>query len=282
MYNLFIMEKNIFDSILNETFSRKESIKDQKEEILTLSHWIVDALKNNGRIIFIGAGISSEISRIIIDEMWFNFSIKKEKFIVLSAAKKYIDDIEKWKELEGISSISIFELDELNLNSNDLIIGMTCSGKTEYVIGALSYAKELKCKTTIITENKDLNFSDKVDLVLCSKTKKISISNLYSAEGTTTQKIILDLTLYSAMEEIGRILKGHPVFMRPVSKKLYEYCIDTIMKILNIKESKAKKIFEENDNELETSILSVSKNITKEKARKLIEDNEYDFNKLIS
>ena len=275
------MDKNIFDSILENTFSRKNNIKDLKKEIQTLSQWIVKTLKNDGRIIFIGAGISSEMVRIIIEELWFNFSINKNKFIVISAAKKYIDDVEKWKELEEISSISVFELDELNLKPNDLIIGITCSGKTEYVMGALSYAHDLKCKTSIITENKQLNFNNKVDLVLCPKSSQVSILGLCSAEGGSIQKILLDLILYGSMEEIGRIWNGYLIFMKPVSKKLYDYCIYTLMKLLRINKSEAIDLFTESENRLEIAILSRINKITIIKAEELIENNEYDFRKII-
>ncbi len=275
------MENEIFDQMLEKTFSQKEGIKRIKRKIIQLSEMVVDTMKNDGRIFFVGAGISSEIARIITEELWFNFSINRERFVILSAAKKFISEIDSWKELEEISSVSIFELNELKLNKNDLVIGITCTGKTEYVIGAIKYAKDLKCKIALITENGDLNEND-FDLVLTSKLNNPTIFGLCSAEGATIQKLIIDFTLYTSMEKIGRIWKGHLIFMKPVSKKLYGYCIYTIMELLKIKKIDAEDLFEKNDCKLQQTILSYVKKISSEKASKLLEDNEFDFIKLIS
>lgn len=276
------MKNNIFDSMVEKTFSQKEGVKNMKKEIIQLSNWVVETIKNNGRVIFVGAGISSEIPRAITEELWFNFSLEKEKFIIISAAKNFIMDIEHWKELEEISSISIFELDELNLSKNDLVIGITCSGKTEYVIGAIKYANDLNCKTAMITENINISVESKPNLILCSKLNSPTIFGLCSAEGGTIQKMITDLVVYSAMEQMGRIWKGYLIFMKPVSKKLQDYCIFTIMKLLKTSRADAEKLFEKNNRKLEQTILAGVKNLSSNEAEKLLKNNEYDFLKLIS
>ncbi len=272
------MEKFFFKTFINNIFDQRDKILSIEEDVDKLSSVIAEMINSDeGRIIFIGAGISPEIAQTIINELWFNFQIKKDKFITLVAAKSFINNLEEWKELEEIKSTSIFELDEIGLNNNDLVIGLSSSGKTEYVVSSLKYAKDLGCKTAILTNAERSLATQYSDIVLNTNQNNPIVSNLNAAEGGTIQKIALDSIIYLAMVKIGRIYKEKLVFMKPVSKKIEKYCIEAIKELTDESEEKVISTFNAMGKNMEISTLSLLKDIDEAAARKLLKDNHNNF-----
>ncbi len=255
------MSCNLTNKFKDKIINTLNKLEVENSNIDKLSSSISKRIETKkGRVIFIGAGISAEMARIIIDEMWFNFQVSTETFISVTAAKSYAESLEKWKELEEIPSVSTFELEIIGLNSNDLIIGLTSSGKTQYVTSAIDFANRIGCETAIITDTKNSLINKSINHVINTNFNNPVVYGLNTADGSTIQKIILDIVIYTAFEKAGRIYKDNLVFMKPVSKKIESYCIVVIMNLLNVNEKNAKDIFEKYDKKLEIALISEMKN----------------------
>ncbi len=261
-----------------------DNLKTIEDDIIKLSEEISKMIQNeSGRIIFVGAGISADMAKIIIEEMWFNFQIPRDKFISVTAAKTFSDSVIKWKELEEIPQTVVFELESLEITTDDLLIGLTSSGKTQYVISALTYARNSGCKTAVITDSANELFeSDYIDFKINTSFGSPVVLGLNSAGGSTVQKIIIDNVLYLAMEMAGRIYQQSLVYMEPVSKKIEEYCINVICKLVNVEEEEAKDIFDKSDRRLEIALISSLKKVSPEDARELLFINKGNFNKILN
>ncbi len=266
-----------FYGIVNKIFDQKNNILKIEKQINLIADLVCEKINNKGRIIFVGAGLLPEIAQSIINELWFNFQIEDGKFISLAAAKKYASSLEVWKSLEEIHSISIFELDEININDNDLVIALSASGKTEYVVSALKHAKSIGCKTALVTEAINSLAIEYADIIVDTNIGSPFIYGLNAAEGGTIQKLILDLIIYTAMEKSGRIYKNKLIFLKPVSIKLENYCINIISDLLKVDKIKAEQIFKENDSRLEVALLSNLKKISKKEAEQLLIKNKNNF-----
>lgn len=267
--------------MLNKIRETEDNILKSLPVIEELAKEIAEKIDSNGKVIFVGAGISSETARIIIDELWFNFQIKRGKFVALTAAKQYTDNLEKWKELEEMSSTSIFELNELGIDENDIVIGLSSSGKTQYVVSAVKYAKDLGCKTAVITDVDSSFVAEYADYVINTKFGKPSIKGLNAAEGGTVQKIIIDLLIYNAMAFAGRIYENTLVFMIPVSKKIEDYCLEVITELLLVDLETANELFNKYSKSLELTIICEKLNIDISKAKSLLLKYNNNLNKIL-
>ncbi len=270
---------NKFREKINTTLNQLDSIE---PEIESLSNRISEMIQSDeGRIIFVGAGISADMAEIIIEEMWFNFQIPVGKFISLTAAKSYAQSVEKWKELEELTQTSVFELEEINLKEEDLLIGLSSSGKTKYVVAALNYAMQQGCETALITDMGNTELTEQTTYSINTRFGNPIVTGLNAAEGSTVQKIILDNVIYLAMEKSGRIYKDHLVYMRPVSNKIETYCINVLKNLLDSSYEDAAIVFENNERSLELSIISSLKNVSTDEARDLLFENKGNLNKIL-
>lgn len=270
---------NKFREKINDTLDHLDSIED---DILKLAKRISEMIQQDeGRIIFVGAGISASMAHIIIEELWFNFQIKSDKFISLTAAKAYSNSVDKWKEFEEISQTSVFELEEINLQPNDLLIGLSSSGKTKYVVAALNYAMECGCETALITDMDNSELIEKISFSINTKFGSPIVMGLNAAEGSTVQKIVLDNVIYLAMELAGRIYKDNLVYMRPVSKKIEKYCINVVMDLVKVDYDEAALLFENCERNLELTLVSTLKGVSIDEARDILFENKGNFNKIL-
>lgn len=268
--------------MINRLEENLKGIESANEEIIKVSQEIANRLSGEGRVIFVGAGMAPEMVRIILDELWFNFQIKRGKFVTLTAARNYIQDTDKWKELEEVSSASIFELDEIGLESNDLVIGLSASGKTQYVVSAMKYAHDIGCVTAAVTDFSKTKLEQHSDFVINTNFGQPPILGLNTGSGATIQKIVFDLLIYNSMLLSGKIYKGCLVFMKPVSSKIYGYCIETIENLLHLSNREAVKLFESVGNKLELALITKLKNCNIDEAAEILKDNDYNFNKIMN
>lgn len=268
-----------FSKKINDALEHMEVIEPDMEK---LSDKICEMIEyHTGRVVFVGAGISADMAKIIIDEMWFNFQIPEGKFVSITAAKSFSESVEKWKELEELHQTVIFELEEIQLNEKDILIGLSSSGKTKYVLSALDYAMQNGCETALITDMDNTPMNDKVTYRINTNFNTPTVIGLNTAEGSTVQKIILDNVLYLAMEKSGRIYKDTLVYMRPVSEKISQYCLNVIKKLLNVDQDEAIKIFNKHNNSLEITLIAELNNISATKAKELLIKYNGNFNKII-
>lgn len=120
------------------------------------------SLRLGGRIIYIGAGTSGRLGVLDAVECPPTFGVTDQEVIGLIAggegafvrAKEGAED----DEAQGGR-----DLDAIGLTSRDTVIGLTASGRTPYVLGALRRAREAGCRTAAISCNRGARASALAD-----------------------------------------------------------------------------------------------------------------------
>ncbi|MGC9267583.1 N-acetylmuramic acid 6-phosphate etherase, partial [Listeria ivanovii] len=100
---------------------------------------IVEQMQSGGRLIYIGAGTSGRLGVLDAAECVPTFGTNPQDVISLIAGGKDAFT----KVMEGAEDHEEFaeqDLKKIALASKDFIIGISASGRTPYVIGALRYA----------------------------------------------------------------------------------------------------------------------------------------------
>ena len=117
---------------------------------------IVRAFRSGGRLIYIGAGTSARLGVLDASECPPTFSVPEGMVVgliaggpraILHAVEGAEDDVEEGKR----------NLAEINLSANDVVVGIAVSGRTPYVVGALTYAQSIGAKTVSLTCNPHSN-----------------------------------------------------------------------------------------------------------------------------
>ncbi|KAJ5368126.1 glucokinase regulator family protein [Penicillium cataractarum] len=118
--------------------------------IASLIEDLVPRLQDGGRLIYVGAGNSGRVGFMDCSELPVTFSVDENKFLAIVAGGS--DAIIKAKEVaEDSEQDGSTQLERLQITSKDTVIGISASGRTPFVLGALRTAIEQDALTASIT-----------------------------------------------------------------------------------------------------------------------------------
>ena len=111
-----------------------------------------ESLRNGGRLFYVGAGSSGRIGVLDASEIPPTFGAPTDlvQGVIAGGATALHRTVEGAEDEE---SAGAFALDERGVKPADVVIGITASGRTPFVLGALAQAKSLGTRTILLTCN---------------------------------------------------------------------------------------------------------------------------------
>lgn len=232
---------------------------------------IVEKLENEqGRLIYTGAGTSGRLGVLDASECPPTFNTPKNKILGIIAGGDYA--LRNAVEFsEDIEKSGMLDLNKINFNSNDVLVGIASSGRTPYVIGALKYALEVGSKTIGISCNKNSAISKYSDIPIEVIVGSEVITGSTRLKAGTAQKMILNMLTTAAMIKIGKTYKNYMIDVQPTNNKLKLRAINMLKEITEISEEKSKETLETTNYNVKLSLVMIKGNVEKEKAEKALE-----------
>jgi N-acetylmuramic acid 6-phosphate etherase len=113
---------------------------------------VTGALRKGGRLFYIGAGSSGRIGVLDASEIPPTFGASSDlvQGIIAGGVTALHRSVEGAEDEESVGSLA---MDERGTKDVDVVIGITASGRTPFVLGALGRAKSLGAKTILLTCN---------------------------------------------------------------------------------------------------------------------------------
>ncbi|KAB7667608.1 N-acetylmuramic acid 6-phosphate etherase [Bacillus sp. B1-b2] len=233
-----------------------------------------------GRVFVIGAGTSGRLGVVDAVELGPTFSIEKERWTsILSGGYEAM-----WTSLEETEDDEQHILTALrshSFSSNDVLIGVTASGSTPFVLSAIQYAKEINATTIGISNNEHSLLSSICDYGIEAVTGPEVIRGSTRLKAGTAQKMILNMLSTASMVRLGKVYSNEMVDMRLINSKLVKRAIDSLTNLTEITELEATKILEENDYDLKTALFRALTDSTKEDAFRYIAEAEGHIKKAV-
>jgi N-acetylmuramic acid 6-phosphate etherase len=211
-------------------------------EIAALVDDIVVAFKNNGRLIYIGAGTSGRLGVLDASECPPTYGVDPGmvRGLIAGGNDALTRSIES---AEDRADAGVADLKSVNFTAADVLVGITASGSAPYVLGALEYAAGIGAVTAAISCN------------AASKTFAIARYRLYANVGPevvtgstrmksgTAQKLILNMLSTASMIRVGKVYKNLMVDLRPVNQKLVQRSIRLIREVTGCSVDAAARAF---------------------------------------
>src|SRR6202008_4703359 len=179
---------------------------------------ITQALRKGGRLIFVGAGTSGRLGIVESAEMPPTFGTTPDlvqavmaggKSAVLRAKEGVEDNYE-----EGARSIN-----RLRPSSRDVVIGVSASGMTQFVRGALTRARRAGSKIIFITCDPRTELQTFVDLTIAPGVGPEVIAGSTRLKAGTATKLVLNMLTTAAMIRIGKTYGNLMVDLHTGSEK---------------------------------------------------------------
>jgi N-acetylmuramic acid 6-phosphate etherase len=188
----------------------------QIEELVEL---FKETINTDGHVFFIGAGTSGRLGRMEAAECPPTFGVPRDIVQGIMAGGEEAEH----SALEGVEDdeqAGATDIQASGVKAGDLVIGLSASGKTPYVLAALASARMLRARTAAIICN-TTDLESKVDVLVTAVVGPEVVSGSTRMKAGTAQKMILNMVTTASMVGLGRVYGNLMVDMRPSNKKLW-------------------------------------------------------------
>ena len=244
---------------LSDSFAL-HSIYPQLENISRAINICLKSIEKGGRVIYAGAGTSGRIAVQDVAELRPTYGIESGMFDYIiaggdEAIRRSVESAEDSKEA------AMNALKEKKFSENDVLIGITASGTTPFVIGALEYARSIGGSTISITNNRDRPVKVFSDLCIELLTGPEVIQGSTRMKAGTSQKMILNIISTSIAIKLGFTYKNTMMKMESwYNDKLKKRAINMIVQEFLVSDEEAKQLLEEHSYNIEEAFKHFSEN----------------------
>lgn len=258
-----------------------EGIQQKKKSISAVIEQVVISLKKGGRLFYFGAGTSGRLGILDAAECVPTFSTSPELVQGIIAGGEAAMTI----AIEGAEdSLTLAEEDfkKRNLTKNDIVIGISASGRTPYVIGGLQYATKTGATTASISCNENAEISQFAAYPIEVSAGPEILTGSTRLKSGTTQKLILNMISTISMIHLGKVYGNLMVDVKPTNEKLVERAKHIIMEATGVSKDIATFYLEDSDQQVKLAITRILTNTSKEKASELLSKHDGSIRQAIN
>lgn len=251
------LEKKSVIEILTDINNEDKTVPLAIEKVLPDLERLVSAiehqLREGGRMFYLGCGTGGRLSVLDAVELPNTYGIDPEQIqcvlaggvenLVLALEEKEDDVEEGWRTLK-----------EKNISSKDIVVGISASGTTPFVLSALRKCKEHGIPTGSFVNNENSPISEFSDYPVEVITGPEYITGSTRMKAGTTQKLICDMISTTVLIRLGRVEGNRMVNVRLINDKVvdrsvrmlmdrnpsltdYKFCEEIIRKCGNVKKA---------------------------------------------
>ncbi|HLX00440.1 MAG TPA: N-acetylmuramic acid 6-phosphate etherase [Candidatus Acidoferrales bacterium] len=183
----------------------------------------VDALarsiESGGRVFYCGAGTSGRLAVLDAAEIPPTFGVSPTKFqaIIAGGRRALTNAVEG---AEDSASRGARDISTRHVTKRDAVVGLTASGSTPYVLGAMAQARKAGALTIGITSNRRSPLAHAVKILIAPNTGPEAITGSTRLKAGTAQKLVLNMLSTSTMVRLGRVYDNWMIGVALTNKKL--------------------------------------------------------------
>jgi len=261
---------NIFSEADKEP---QKAVERVKPELINAIDEITARLKSKGRLFYIGTGTSGRLGVLDASECPPTFCTNPD--LVQGIIAGGIPSLTRSSEhLEDVSEIAIADLKDRNFSYRDVLIGITASGRTPYVIAALNYSKSISALSISISSvpESDSTLDNDIDIRLITGPEILAGSTRLKA-GTAT-KMALNIISTSVMIKLGKVYGNRMIDLSVSNDKLLDRAIGILFDIGSVDKDTAVRLLKKTNGSVKLSLLIALSGMDVIDAKQLLNDSK--------
>lgn len=230
---------------------------------------IARALSAGGRLFYIGAGTSGRLGVLDAVECVPTFSAPPDLVQGIIAG----GDTALTQAVEGAEddpAQARRDLQARGVTAADVLCGIAASGRTPYVVGALTYARELGAATIAISCNPQSPIGALAAVSISVDLGPEIISGSTRMKAGSAQKMILNMLSTAAMIRLGKVYGNLMVDVKVTNQKLAERARRLVRRLAGLDEDQAERLLVLANNEVKTAVVMHMMQVDAEAARELL------------
>jgi N-acetylmuramic acid 6-phosphate etherase len=210
---------DIVEGMMSEDRKMLAAVHREKERIAVGIEIVSQALRRGGRIVFVGAGTSGRLGVVESAEMPPTFGTKPDLVQAIMAGGQ--DAVVRAREgVEDNYEEGARSVNRLRPTKKDVVIGVSASGMTPFVRGALTRARRAGSKIIFVTCDPRTELQTFVDLTIAPAVGPEVIAGSTRLKAGTATKLVLNMLTTGAMVRTGKTYGNLMVDVQVGSEKL--------------------------------------------------------------
>ncbi len=230
---------------------------------------IVSAIEHGGNLIYIGAGTSGRLGVLDAAECPPTFHTPPSLVRALIAGG---DDALR-HSVEGAEDdpdAGVRDLTASGVSRSDAVIGISASGRTPYVVGALAHARRLGAITSGISCTPDSELSRIVEFPIEPLAGPEILAGSTRLRAGTATKLVLNMISTTVMIKLGYTYGGLMVNVQPANQKLEDRARRIIRQIAGVSLDRAAELLDQAGRSVPAAIVMGKKGVSRSEAERLL------------
>ncbi|MGD0589410.1 MAG: N-acetylmuramic acid 6-phosphate etherase [Bacteroidota bacterium] len=251
-----------------------QAVEGQIEHIAKAVDLVLLAFRNNGRLIYVGAGTSGRLGVLDAVECppTYGTNPKIVQGIIAGGDKAMFCSQEGAEDKEENGARDI---DKKKVGMNDVVCGITASLRTPYVVGAVKRAKQRGARTIYVTTNPRTKFNlpefvdlvSAIDVAICPEVGPEVIMGSTRMKSGTAQKLVLNMITTTAMIRLGKVYENMMIDLQMTNLKLRERAKRIVMTITGISYDEAVDYLTKSDFHVKSALVMIKANVSLSEAK---------------
>jgi N-acetylmuramic acid 6-phosphate etherase len=209
------------------------AVKKALPEIAIVIDIVARSLRDGGRLIYVGAGSSGRIAALDASECPPTYStLPAQVQYIMAGGPKALASASDVNE--DSPELGQRDIARRRPTRKDIVVGVSASGSTPYVVGAVEYARARGALTAAITCNTGTQLSQVADTTIIVEVGPEVVSGSTRMKSATAQKMVLNMITTGAMTRLGYVYDNLMVNVHMKNAKLVERGIRVLMRVCDI------------------------------------------------
>lgn len=177
------------------------------------------ALRQGGRLVYVGAGTSGRLGVLDASECPPTYGVAPGVVIgVMAGGEQALH-----RSVEGAEDDAgqgAADVRAIGLNAGDVLVGIAASGRTPYTLGAMRYANSIGAAVGCIVNVLGSPMAALADYPVVVLTGPEVITGSTRMKAGTSQKLVLNMLSTAVMVRLGKVYGNLMVDVQPTNEKL--------------------------------------------------------------
>jgi len=223
---------------------------------------ISEALRRGGRLIYVGAGTSGRLATLDAAECPPTFGVPREMVVALIAGGRRALT-EAVEGAEDNAAAGGRDVRRVRASKRDVVVGLSASGKTPYVLGALETARRAGARTVAVVCNRGSAAGRAADIAIVAETGSEAIAGSTRLKAGTAQKLIVNMLSTGAMIRLGRVYDNWMAGVAQTNRKLRARALGVLREATGVREPVARRTLTAARGDLRIALVMLKRGVTR-------------------
>jgi N-acetylmuramic acid 6-phosphate etherase len=173
---------------------------------------------------------------------------------------------------EDDPGLAIRDLQRIKLDSQDVLVGISASGRTPYTLAGLKHARRIGAATVALTANPDAPMNRSAQIAIVPVVGPEVVAGSTRMKAGTAQKLVLNMLSTASMIRLGRVFSNWMINVQLTNSKLRRRARGILTEATGASAAKAARALAASGGHLPVALLMLWKHVSRQQAQQMLSD----------